>query len=73
MKHRKIEHREKVALCRNNINHTCKFDEQCWYKHEDENILNTKDVNTETQPLQILKSLESRIISMENQISMEIN
>ena len=34
MKHRKNEHEQNVALCRENINGKCKFNDECWFKHK---------------------------------------
>lgn len=37
MKHRKEEHSQKVQMCRNFKNNSCKFNNDCWYNHKHEN------------------------------------
>ena len=71
MKHRISNHKEKVPLCRKNITGTCMFNTDCWYIHKNEN--ETQNNVSETQSLEILRKLETRLTSMENHIRMEVN
>ena len=37
MKHRKHNHENKIAICREYVKGKCQFGDDCWYKHEIEN------------------------------------
>ena len=69
MIHRKSKHINRIPICRNNENETCKYGKNCWYKHTNE--MDTNDSNSDLST--ILKLLETRITSMENQYRMDIH
>ena len=66
MKHRKLNHPQNVALCRENNNNKCKYNNECWYQHISEAIINNETVK-------ILTHLGERIKEMEEEIKMQIN
>ena len=66
MKHRKLNHLQNVALCRENNNNKCKYKNECWYQHISATITNNETVK-------ILTHLDERIKEMENEIKMQIN
>ena len=44
-KHQKVKHVGEVPNCKNYENKDCKFgNENCWYKHDNENETNDKDI-----------------------------
>ena len=71
MKHRKYKHSERVALCRDNSNNSCQFDQHCWYNHGKEYQSNENDLNSITKTLEVLQMLGTRITSMESAMRME--
>ena len=73
MKHRNSKHSKRVALCRKNENQTCEYGKHCWYIDTNETDKSSYDSNSDNNSLQIIKLLESRITSMENQFRMKIN
>ena len=67
MKHRKQQHLQSVALCRENNNNKCRFKNECWYRHITETITNNDNT------VKILTHLSERIENMEREIQMQIN
>ena len=73
MRHRKIEHPEKIAICTNQRDSWCIFgSENCWYKH-DNHITNEKIENIENSELiqrifNMMEEFTERITHVENQL-----
>ena len=73
MRHRKIEHPEKIAICTNQRDSWCIFgSENCWYRH-DNHITNEKIENIENSELiqrifNMMEEFTERITNVENQL-----
>ena len=72
MNHRKSKHTDRISFCRNNENKKCEYGKNCWYKHTNEMDTKCNDSNSDINVLTILKLLETRITSMENQYRIDI-
>ena len=73
MSHRKRNHEEKIALCREYESGNCHYGILCWFKHKTNNENMNKDDNQDQENFEMIRILEERIMTMENQIRMETN
>ena len=71
MRHRKQNHEDKVALCSKYESGKCDFEILCWFKHRTNNVDMSKEDNINEGNFEIIRILEERIMTMENQIRME--
>ena len=62
MRHRKYKHEKNVAICRENIDGQCKFNDHCWYKH---NIPNNSKSSQNPDEIGKNGNLEKESIIME--------
>ena len=69
MQHRKHKHDNNVANCREYEKGSCKYENYCWFKHNKNNNITDKDMSEKEENLKLIKFLEERIVTMENQIS----
>ena len=69
MNHRKKEHKPKIKVCRNSSNGLCKFNSDCWYRHE-EYQGETKNKNENQEVLdkiyEMMKMFTNRNVNTEN-------
>ena len=73
MKHKKSNHSNNVSLCKNNKNSlTCKFDENCWFIHDNnltKNISENQQNNEVTEKIfKMLEQFTERIESLEKEL-----
>lgn len=66
MKHRKINHLQRVAFCRENVKNQCRYNDECWYQHKTEDI-------SKNETLKVLTDLDKRIKIMEKEIESKMN
>ena len=67
MKHRKKEHSSKVKLCVNSANGECLYKINCWYKHEEIEDSNKKQVLF-NKKFDMMEKFTHRIVTIENNL-----
>ena len=70
MNHRKQEHKNKIKVCINSTNGLCKFESDCWYKHEDIeneniNINGSKNQEIFDKIFDMMEKCTNRIVNIE--------
>ena len=71
--HKKLEHKESVKTCKNNLKNACRFgDAKCWFLHEEETILEKNKKKGITEKIfSIMETFTNRIVKLENEIKNE--
>ena len=69
MRHRKKEHSSKIKLCFKSVNGECLYQNNCWYKHE-ENQDHTENQNQElfNKIFDMMEKFTHRIVTIENNL-----